>query len=132
MEVSGATSPSSKRGTMPEKTTPSSAETEAASRTTTGQRINAHPLKRNVDVSEMVARALADSQEMQKWRIEPSELLIDKEIGRGSYGVVFSGYWRGGLAAVKKIERTSGLDKEAIDALMNEIRFMKNLRPHGK
>jgi predicted Ser/Thr protein kinase len=36
------------------------------------------------------------------YEIDYNELEMEKEIGRGAYGVVFKGSWRGGKVAISK------------------------------
>lgn len=36
-----------------------------------------------------------NSMEGSNWNISSNDLIFEKEIGRGAYGVVFKGQWRG-------------------------------------
>jgi hypothetical protein len=65
------------------------------------------------------------------WLIPSSELKMEQEIGRGAFGVVFKGQWRGTPVAVKQILSTEMNEKE-LKAFVAEITLMRALRPHGK
>jgi hypothetical protein len=77
---------------------------------------------------------LLEMQEMSGWKINAQDLLIETEIGRGSYGVVYRGYWRGGAAAIKTFDKDQigRWTRGEVDTLLREISLMKGLRPHGK
>jgi len=62
------------------------------------------------------------------WEIEFSDLVIEKEIGRGNFGQVSKGRWRGGEVAVKKLVST--LNSEQLRDFRQEIAIMCSLRPH--
>jgi len=64
------------------------------------------------------------------FEIDYSDLDFDEEIGRGAYGVVFKGRWRGGIVAIKQLLIKGSLtDKELFD-FKSEAAVMKRLRPH--
>jgi hypothetical protein len=65
------------------------------------------------------------------WLIPSSELKMEQEIGRGAFGVVFKGQWRGTPVAVKQIPSFL-MDAKQMRAFVAEITLMKALRPHGK
>jgi len=64
-----------------------------------------------------------------QWEIDFNELVIEKEIGRGSYGVVLKGMWRSVPVAAKKMLTESMTEQNIVDFL-TEISLMKSLRPH--
>jgi len=66
------------------------------------------------------------------WEINMEDITIEKEIGRGAYGIVFKSIWRTRTVALKKIlGDNSVVDDAQLNNFMNEIKLMKNLRPHG-
>jgi len=62
--------------------------------------------------------------------VEPKEISLGERIGRGSYGEVFKGIWRGTVIAVKKakLERDEEKYEETLKDLLKEIYIMKSLR----
>jgi len=61
--------------------------------------------------------------------IDFAELEFESEIGRGSYGIVFKGRWRGGSVAIKQLLLQAMTPKE-IDDFKSEAVVMSALRPH--
>lgn len=75
------------------------------------------------------------------WIIPLSDLIYQNEIGRGAFGIVFKGQWRGTLGifsnnnnslsvAIKKLLREDMTDQDVED-FEREITLMKDLRPHS-
>ncbi len=69
------------------------------------------------------------------FEIAYSELQLERELGRGAFGIVYYGYWRDSAVAVKKLllpENASGhaFEKE-LKAFQDEAAVMKGLRPHA-
>ncbi|KAL6079419.1 Tyrosine-protein kinase abl1 [Balamuthia mandrillaris] len=62
------------------------------------------------------------------WNIEFSELTFGEEIGRGAFGLVRKGEWRGTSVAIKQILAEHN---EELEQMRSEIEIMQNLRPHG-
>jgi tRNA A-37 threonylcarbamoyl transferase component Bud32 len=59
------------------------------------------------------------------------ELQMGKEIGRGAFGVVYKGTWRGGVVAIKQLIMPNGeLDEKELDEFKAEAATMQALRPH--
>jgi len=61
--------------------------------------------------------------------IDYRELSFGMELGRGAYGVVFRGEWRGGPVAIKQIFNT--FSENDLQAFRSEAGVMANLRPHS-
>ncbi|KAL6068492.1 Tyrosine-protein kinase abl1 [Balamuthia mandrillaris] len=62
------------------------------------------------------------------WNIQFSELTFGEEIGRGGFGVVRKGKWRGTAVAIKQI---LAKHNDELEQMRSEMEIMKNLRPHG-
>eukprot|EP01114_Cavostelium_apophysatum_P022167 TRINITY_DN792_c0_g1_i1.p1 TRINITY_DN792_c0_g1~~TRINITY_DN792_c0_g1_i1.p1 ORF type:complete len:2277 (+),score=541.08 TRINITY_DN792_c0_g1_i1:192-7022(+) len=62
------------------------------------------------------------------WEIDFAELVLVKEVGRGNFGQVFKGKWRGGDVAVKKIQ--TQLSEKELSEFQGEAQLMSTLRPH--
>jgi hypothetical protein len=60
--------------------------------------------------------------------IQYSEILIGAEVGRGAFGVVYSGRWRGAQVAIKNL--ISGVSAKDMDDFTTEAATMVALRPH--
>ena len=59
--------------------------------------------------------------DVDRYVIDYSELSMDKEIGRGNFGVVYKGTWRGGLVAIKQLIIKEGItEKEWEEEKMRE------------
>ena len=62
------------------------------------------------------------------------EMQLDEEIGRGAYGVVFSGFCRGSKVAIKQLDVKGGADspdyQSQLDEFQAEAEFMITLPPH--
>jgi len=69
------------------------------------------------------------------WEIQMSDVTVQREIGRGAYGIVYKALWRNQigtlvdcmnwrLVAVKKI-LGEGVDEPQINNFMQEIKLMK-------
>jgi len=80
--------------------------------------------------SAALKETLGEGEGGMNWEIKMSDLLIEKEIGRGAYGIVFKARWREEAVAVKKIIGDADISDELVKAFTAEIKLMKNLRPH--
>jgi len=78
-------------------------------------------------VTKEVAVVASDEKPFA-WEIPFTDLVIEKEIGRGNFGQVFKGKWRGGDVAAKKL--VSSLNEEQLNDFRGEIAIMCTLRPH--
>jgi len=63
-----------------------------------------------------------------QWSISFEDLVLEKEIGRGAFGVVYKGRWRSNYVAVKKMG-DKALSRSDFENFMKEIDVMKNLKP---
>ena len=50
-----------------------------------------------------------------RWEIDYKDLKIEKEIGRGSFGVVYKATWRESEVAVKQVIKEKYTDKHLAD-----------------
>jgi tRNA A-37 threonylcarbamoyl transferase component Bud32 len=73
-------------------------------------------------------RALLDVESMDfEKEIKVTDLELGKRIGKGSFGEVYLGRWRGTVVAIKKLPFHS-LDKELLKEIYREVTIMKGLR----
>jgi len=63
-----------------------------------------------------------------EWHIEFSEIKISKELGRGGFGVVYQGVWKGNLVAVKQALNMQ--NHFELQDFFSEAEVMKKLKPH--
>jgi len=69
-------------------------------------------------------------QPKNNFEVDYRELEFEREIGRGSGGVVYKGRWRGGGVAIKRLDfKINPSDKE-LNAFRDEAKLMAALRPH--
>jgi len=68
----------------------------------------------------------------QDWLIEFRELTLQNQIGKGAFGIVYAGKWRGQKVAIKKLRLPEGeqLTATEIENFQKEAAVMKGLRPH--
>ena len=68
------------------------------------------------------------SQEIEFWRVSPEEVQVGQEIlGRGAWGVVAKGKFRGQMVAVKQVYPDI-LQQTTVDRIRREIRTMAQVR----
>jgi len=65
----------------------------------------------------------------EEWSIPFEEIEIKKQIGRGSFGVVWQAMWRGSEVAVKQMLKQD-LDQTEIDEFVREGKLMMHLPKH--
>jgi hypothetical protein len=61
-----------------------------------------------------------------EWEIDVSEIEIEAEIGRGSFGTVFSGYYQGQHVALKKLH--AHVEEAEIPSFLKEIAILSRLQ----
>jgi serine/threonine protein kinase len=64
-----------------------------------------------------------------RWEIDPVELQLGAELGRGAFGVVYRARWRQQDVAVKQVGYQN-LTSDELDSFSREAQLMMNLRPH--
>jgi hypothetical protein len=62
------------------------------------------------------------------WDVNYDELIIEKEIGSGNFGVVYVGRWRDAEVAIKRLN--SQLSEKELEDFRSEAKLMAALRPH--
>jgi len=79
----------------------------------------------------MIFQSVTPGELRRNVEIDYSQLKIEKEIGRGNFGVVFKGFWRGGAVAIKQLAvREGGLSENDYQSFKHEASLMAQLRPH--
>jgi len=69
-----------------------------------------------------------DPRQLGDINIDAKELVMDKEIGRGSFGLVHKALWRGTEVAVKRLPRDSIAEHQVLLEFMKEAFIMRRLR----
>lgn len=62
-----------------------------------------------------------------EWEIEYEEVELDKLVGKGGYGEVYRGVWRGTEVAIKKL-LVQKMEKKHLKEFKHEINLMSKLR----
>ncbi|AQN68650.1 protein tyrosine kinase (PTK) family protein [Saudi moumouvirus] len=80
------------------------------------------------DMMDIVAKenAFLTTANMCRWIIDYKEIQMGKQIGQGSYGIVYNGKWKGVEVAVKKFVKQKLTEKQMLDfraevALLSEL-----------
>jgi len=76
---------------------------------------------------------LAEKERMLSlYHIDPEELVICEEVGRGASAVVFRGLWNGTTIALKALKKTSLFEVDAAaQGFFREIEILSSLRYFG-
>lgn len=82
----------------------------------------------SVIISTEGAGSLSDYNQ-PSWVVPYYEISFDKEIGRGSFGIVYKGKWKTETVAVKQI-KTNTMSRDDKNALINEMKILMNLPAH--
>lgn len=80
--------------------------------------------------STALSRSNFQSVHLKAWEIDYKEITVGEEVGKGSYGIVYQGRWRGGQVAIKQI-REDYLTTRGLSEFESEASVMKALRPHA-
>eukprot|EP00698_Gefionella_okellyi_P008071 TRINITY_DN1983_c0_g1_i1.p1 TRINITY_DN1983_c0_g1~~TRINITY_DN1983_c0_g1_i1.p1 ORF type:complete len:390 (+),score=56.11 TRINITY_DN1983_c0_g1_i1:32-1201(+) len=85
------------------------------------------PENRSISVADIGATAgLPAEFSSSEWMINPSQLKLGVEIGRGFFGVVHKGQWQGQTVAVKRLYRS--LPRGEMEMFARECRIIASLR----
>ncbi|KAL6063116.1 Tyrosine-protein kinase receptor [Balamuthia mandrillaris] len=86
--------------------------------------------KRNKGVSrsDTNGSALSSLSVGEMFALDYNELEFGKQIGQGSFGVVYQGEWRLTPVAIKLL---NNLKQEQLEEFQQEVELMQNLRPHS-
>ena len=57
--------------------------------------------------------------------MDPKEIVYENMIGRGSFGTVYKGMWKGKKVALKKISIPPGMDRAEMVASSRELNALK-------
>ena len=60
-------------------------------------------------------------------RLDPDELIENKKIGEGSFGIVYKGLFRGNIVAIKKMKQTIDTT-ESIEEFNKEVTMLDKFR----
>ncbi len=81
-----------------------------------------------------------DRTNLDSWQIESSEITMGDELGRGSFGVVFQGIFRGEAVVsgfifinhcFKAVKRIVHLNISLMEEFLREAKVMSKIPPHG-
>jgi len=71
--------------------------------------------------------AESSSRALESWEMDFNEIEVGKLLGRGGFGEVFKGIWRGTEVAVKKLLNQRMTD-EALQEFRSEVQMLRSLR----
>ncbi|ELP92950.1 protein serine/threonine kinase, putative [Entamoeba invadens IP1] len=60
-------------------------------------------------------------------RLDPDELVAEKKLGEGSFGIVYKGNFRGNVVAIKKMKEFKEIDNE-MDEFIKEVAMLDKFR----
>jgi len=83
------------------------------------------PLGSSLALSATLERATLD--DVSRWEIDPSELEIGRELGKGAFGTVLKGKLRGKEVAIKKLN-VQEMDEDSLADFKQEVEIMSKLR----
>ena len=79
----------------------------------------------NLSVTDTICAVRNNSNEIQ-----PNEIKVGREIGRGAFGAIFKGTWNGKKCAFKILEKGTPTDSQHYLRHMVEIAIMNDLNYH--
>ncbi|KAL6063114.1 Tyrosine-protein kinase receptor [Balamuthia mandrillaris] len=83
---------------------------------------------KGVSRSNTNGSALSSLSVGEMFALDYNELEFGKQIGQGSFGVVYQGEWRLTPVAIKLL---NNLKQEQLEEFQQEVELMQNLRPHS-
>ena len=66
----------------------------------------------------------ATLDDVSRWEIDPSELEIGRELGKGAFGTVLKGKLRGKEVAIKKLN-VQEMDEDSLADFKQEVEIMR-------
>ncbi|CAI5714731.1 unnamed protein product [Peronospora destructor] len=79
------------------------------------------------DDSTAMSVTLANDKVLISCRLDYGELILDRCVSRGGFGLVFVGSYRGRQVAVKKIRNERGVGREQVEQFKREISLISGL-----
>jgi len=79
---------------------------------------------------KMVSNAPIQLEDSKVLQIKPEELVLEQNIGSGSFGEVWRGKWRSSDAAIKQV-KSDLMDDNGISEFWKEANLVGKLRPHN-
>lgn len=89
----------------------------------------AMPSSSNIPSTPSLQKKNASRKILHEFELDFNELVFGEEVGRGSFGIVFHGRWRGTDVAIKQMKSEAMTERELQD-FETEASLMKSLRPH--
>mmetsp|Transcript_1472 Transcript_1472/g.1658 ORF Transcript_1472/g.1658 Transcript_1472/m.1658 type:complete len:652 (-) Transcript_1472:59-2014(-) len=90
------------------------------------RRIGVTPLTPTHNTGTTTPTAAESASDYNEWNIDQSELVVGKEIGKGTFATVYKAAWHGTDVAVKKLKLSQVSEAEQED-IRREVSLMKKL-----
>jgi hypothetical protein len=91
---------------------------------------SAAPLSEPKLLSDLPDESTPAQSRTEEWDIPYEDLVLERELGRGAFGVVYKGTWRLQDVAVKQLLGSTDKRGKRYRELLAECRLMMSLRPH--